>query len=208
MCSLFPTTCILSFQLELRRKQFHVLLSTIHELQQTLESKCCSLVIDITGLCFSRSKGITASSRGMALCNWGWWPLALAEFFPSSSPEPETALSFFSSTSYPLCHFLTSFRLICRQQNSLKCEDGEWPFEVVVFWFFLNRKYFLPSYSCAYFRISFYNSYFSSFEHVTTAMVSFEALLKRNWNTRKINDNLLRLWICGRAGTKTVRHES
>lgn len=30
---------LLLTQLELRRKQFHVLLSTIHELQQTLESK-------------------------------------------------------------------------------------------------------------------------------------------------------------------------
>lgn len=37
-----PKIYILSFQLELRRKQFHVLLSTIHELQQTLESKWCS----------------------------------------------------------------------------------------------------------------------------------------------------------------------
>lgn len=67
MCFLFPTTCILSFQLELRRKQFHVLLSTIHELQQTLESKCCSLVIDITGLSFSGSKGITTSGSGIAV---------------------------------------------------------------------------------------------------------------------------------------------
>lgn len=40
-----PKIYILSFQLELRRKQFHVLLSTIHELQQTLESKWCSQVI-------------------------------------------------------------------------------------------------------------------------------------------------------------------
>uniref|UniRef100_A0A8U7P8M5 THO complex subunit 7 n=1 Tax=Corvus moneduloides TaxID=1196302 RepID=A0A8U7P8M5_CORMO len=54
-------------KLELRRKQFHVLLSTIHELQQTLESKCCSLVIDITGLSFSRSKGITTSGSGIAV---------------------------------------------------------------------------------------------------------------------------------------------
>lgn len=41
--SIFIDQCVLIFflltQLELRRKQFHVLLSTIHELQQTLESK-------------------------------------------------------------------------------------------------------------------------------------------------------------------------
>ncbi|KGL85156.1 THO complex subunit 7, partial [Tinamus guttatus] len=38
MCTPFPKIYILWLQLELRRKQFHVLLSTIHELQQTLEN--------------------------------------------------------------------------------------------------------------------------------------------------------------------------
>lgn len=33
-------SCFCSTQLELRKKQFHVLLSTIQELQQTLESEC------------------------------------------------------------------------------------------------------------------------------------------------------------------------
>uniref|UniRef100_A0A674JDL8 THO complex subunit 7 n=1 Tax=Terrapene triunguis TaxID=2587831 RepID=A0A674JDL8_9SAUR len=50
-------------KLELRRKQFHVLLSTIHELQQTLESKWF-LNENIWGqilLCLLRSSSIIAS---------------------------------------------------------------------------------------------------------------------------------------------------
>lgn len=124
ICSLFPTTCIISFQLELRRKQFHVLLSTIHELQQTLESKCCSLVIGITGLGFSRPKGMTTSSRGDSSVQLRLVTSCIGRIF-SPVVVQSLRLLWFSSTSYPLCCFLTSFRLICRQHNSFKCEVGE-----------------------------------------------------------------------------------
>lgn len=132
----------LSFQLELRRKQFHVLLSTIHELQQTLESKWCSWVFYLEwGWVSADQKDLQlpAVARCVQLRLETSW--ISSKFFCSSCPEPETAQRFFSPTNWPLCHFLTSFRLVCRQQTYLKCGGGEWQFEVVSV--FKQKKSFL-----------------------------------------------------------------